>query len=452
MFNSFHSAVCAILTEMSLMIPDPRPRERMKRMGIGLLCGDAPKTITSAIEWNATEKDWSADYRLFSKTKWDEDNLFKPILKNAVAMTTDGPVFSAMDDTLVRKTGRKIPGTAYARDPLSPPFHVNLVLGQRFLQTVVMARAEVGRPHRAIPVAFRHAPPLKTRPRATEQEKRLVREARKKHNMSVVGAEELRKLRSGIDALPGGFAKPLVTAVDGSFANRLFLGKLPKRTTVVARIRKNARLRAKLPKEKRVGPRKYGEHLPTPEEMLADPTIPTREMTISVGGRTHTVKCKVINDVCWQRTTRDRPGKLILLKPLGYRLRKGSKLLYRQPGYLFVTGDEISVDDAIKAYMLRWEIEVAFRDEKTILGTGKAQVWNELSVGRAPAFMVACYAALLLGSIFALKDQRNDQFDPLAKWRTDEPLRPSTRDLVRLLKKQIAAERNHKQKTLDLAA
>jgi hypothetical protein len=446
MGNFLLDCVLELLVRMSLALPDPRPRPRLVGMGLGLLCGDVPKTVTSAIEWNGSGGDWSADYRLFSKTAWRTEDLFGPVLADAVGRTGPArPVYAAMDDTLLRKTGRKIPGTAYARDALSPPFHANLVLGQRFLQTAVMARAAGGRPWRSIPVAFRHAPPLKAPPRATEEQRRIVKEARKSYNMSTVGREELARLRAAIDRLPGGRERPLIMAADGSFANRSFLGGIPERTTVVVRVRKDARLREALPPEERAGNRKYGLHLPTPEEMLADPAIPTRTMRVNLGGRVRKLKCKVLANVCWQRTTRHRPGILVLLKPLGYRLRKGDRLLYRQPGYLFVAGDQARLADIIEAYLLRWEIEVNFRDEKSILGAGKAQVWNERSVQRTPAFLVACYAALLLGSMTALEDRRSDQFDPLPPWRRHEVSRPSTRDLVRLLRKQVLEDRDRRK-------
>jgi hypothetical protein len=37
----------------------------------------------------------------------------------------------AMDDSILRKSGRKIPGVGYRRDPLSPAFHLNFVRGMR---------------------------------------------------------------------------------------------------------------------------------------------------------------------------------------------------------------------------------------------------------------------------------------------------------------------------------
>lgn len=299
MGNFLLDCVLELLVRMSLALPDPRPRPRLVGMGLGLLCGDVPKTVTSAIEWNGAEGDWSADYRLLSKTAWRTDDLF---------------------------------GAA-------------------------------------------------------------------------------------IDRLPGGRERPLIMAADGSFANRSFLGGIPERTTVVVRVRKDARLREALPPEQRAGNR----------------------------GRVRKLKCKVVANVCWQRTTRDRPGSLVLLKPVGYRLRKGDRLLYRQPGYLFVAGDQARLADVIEAYLLRWEIEVNFRDEKSILGAGKAQVWNERSVQRAPALLVACYAALLLGSMSALEDRRNDQFDPLPPWRRHEATRPSTKDLVRILRKQVLEDRERRK-------
>jgi hypothetical protein len=44
----------------------------------------------------------------------------------------------AVDDTRLRKTGRAIPQARYHRDPLSPPFHVNLLRGLRFLQASLL--------------------------------------------------------------------------------------------------------------------------------------------------------------------------------------------------------------------------------------------------------------------------------------------------------------------------
>ena len=62
------------------------------------------------------------------------------MLRGVLHMLPDNaPLVTALDDTGLRKTGRKIPGVGYRRDPMSPPFHVNLVPAQRFVQLSAMA-------------------------------------------------------------------------------------------------------------------------------------------------------------------------------------------------------------------------------------------------------------------------------------------------------------------------
>ncbi len=64
--------------------------------------------------------------------------MFRPILKRALEYCPQRLVGVALDDTKLRKTGRCIPQAFCQRDPLSPPFHLNLVLGLRFLQASLL--------------------------------------------------------------------------------------------------------------------------------------------------------------------------------------------------------------------------------------------------------------------------------------------------------------------------
>jgi hypothetical protein len=430
----------ALLTRMSRAFRDPRPRAKVEPLALALLCAEGPKTITSALCWlDQRYEDWSREYRLLSQAQWFTGDFFAPILETAVGLASDptAPLYAAHDDTLLRKTGRHIPGVAYARDPLSPPFHVNLVLGQRFLQTSLLIKAEgTARMWRSIPVAFDHAAPLKMPARASAEQRAAVKEARKKHNMSQAAVRAIQQLRQQVDRLPHGVERLIIDAVDGSFANRTFLRNLPARTVAVARLRKNAKLRAFLPQAQRHGARKYGLALPTPEESLHDESIPWQEINVFVAQKVHRLKYKVIDGVCWPKATADQSLRLIILKPAGYRLRKGSKLLYRQPAYLICTTTEIDIRHLINAYLARWEVEVNFHDEKSVLGVGEAQVWNPVSVERTPAFLVAAYAAVLLAQMQAFGDRRTEAFAPLPAWRKDHPLRPSLRDLVALLRNE----------------
>jgi hypothetical protein len=47
-------------------------------------------------------------------------------------------------------------------------------------------------------------------------------------------------------------------------------------------------------------------------------------------------------------------------------------MLYREPAYLICTETGLGIEDILQAYIWRWEIEVDFREEKTLLGCGQA--------------------------------------------------------------------------------
>ncbi len=66
---------------------------------------------------------------------------------------------------------------------------------------------------------------------------------------------------------------------------------------------------------------------------------------------------------------------LVIIAPLRYRPRQGSRLLYRRPAYLIATDPDLSPQPIVEHYLWRWDSEVNFRDEKTLLGvrTGAGQ-------------------------------------------------------------------------------
>jgi hypothetical protein len=262
-----------------------------------------------------------------------------------------------------------------------------------------------------------------------------VKRARKYHNLCTIAAEELALLRAHVDETPAGAQRLLIHSVDGGYAKKSFLSQIPARTTVVFRLRKDARLHRYVPPPARSGRRQYGEGLPTPEQIRQDEQRPWQTVSLYVAGQMREVSFKVLPGVCWPTGAGDQPMRLLVLKAAGYRLRKGSSLLYRQPAYLGVIGQQArTVEDrvCIQSYVGRWEIEVNHHDEKDGLGVGQAQVWNPQSVPRTPALEVCCYAALLLSSISTFEDRRTEAFEPLPKWRTTVPERPSLRDLVTL--------------------
>ena len=219
------------------------------------------------------------------------------------------------------------------------------------------------------------------------------------------------------------------------------LRQLPERTTFIGRIRKDAKLFQPLPlPTTRSGgrPRRYGMPAPTPEQVLHDDTVPVVQIRCFAAGEVRQIPVKVVRTVYWRKAGPDLPLLLVVIQPLGYRLRKGSKLLYRQPAFLICTDPQLDLQTLLQAYIDRWEIECNHRDEKSFIGVAQGQVWNSQAVARLPQFQVAIYSLLLLASILAYGFQRTAAYLPLPLWRR-KSIRPSVLDLLNLLRDQIFA-------------
>ena len=110
-------------------------------LALGLLCGLGRRTVTRAICFNNRQhQDWGADYKLFNRSRWKSDALFDPVMHCAVGKYCSNQIVAAFDDTGLKRSGKKIKSARWLRDPLSPPFHTNLVWSQRFLQALKLPR------------------------------------------------------------------------------------------------------------------------------------------------------------------------------------------------------------------------------------------------------------------------------------------------------------------------
>ena len=168
-----------------------RTPRRAVALTLGLVCGLGRRTMTRALcflGWQ--DRDWATNYRVFSRSPWSSAELFTPVMEAAIRdwLPAHGPIAVALDDTGVPRTGKKIKTAGWQRDPMSPPFHVNLRWGLRFVQASVLLplyRRDPAQSTRAVPVRFAECPVVR-RPKkdAGDDERAAWRKARKTPNLS----------------------------------------------------------------------------------------------------------------------------------------------------------------------------------------------------------------------------------------------------------------------------
>lgn len=384
--------------------------------------------------------DWTADYRLYAKERVDSALLFRHALQAIHAhLPPEQPLVVAIDDTLVRKTGTQIHGVGWKRDPTGPHFQTNLVRGQRYVQLTAAWPGPAGQA-RMIPVDFTHAPtPPKPSKKAPPAQWQHYREQQKQQRLNTVALTCIEQLRQALPA-----SRTLVVVGDGSYTNAAVLQGRPDNTVYIGRLRKDAVLHAPPGPPPATGrPPSYGAPLPTPDALRSDDTAAWQTVEAFAAGKRHAFKVKTLGPVLWRKSGAGCPLRIIVIAPLGYRLRRSSRLLYRQPAFLLCTDPDMPLEEVLQDYLWRWGIEVNFRDEKTLFGTGEAQVRTAASTHHQPAVTVAAYALLWLAALQLLESGAAPPHLRPPKWRhpkTGEAAPPlHTGELVRALRCELWA-------------
>ncbi|MFL6448964.1 MAG: transposase [Bryobacteraceae bacterium] len=425
-----------ILHDWQSVFPRQRSYRRAVAQALGTLTALGRRTLSRAIWAQGHEQqDWSADYKLHARACWRTADLFQPILTRALPWCQGRYVNVAIDDTRLRKTGRRIQSAFYQYDPLSPKFRYNLMFGLRFLQVsllVPLYRHSKASP-RSLPVRFEEVPTIKRPRRNSDQVSwdayRLVI---KQQNLSQRALALLSGLRQSLDQA-GARHKRLLVVGDNSFCNRALFTAALERIAVIARARRDV----KLCKRASAGSRCfYGSTRFTPDQVRHDDSIVWRKTRVFYGGEWRKMRYKEVREVYWRTGCRKQVLRLLVVAPIPYRVPGRRKKGYRDPAYLLTTDLRGTARELLQAYADRWQIEVNHREEKDTLGVGQAQLRSLRSVPRQPAFVVAAYSALLLAGLLAYGTSRNHHYLPLPKWRRHAD-RPSCLDLITLLRKEM---------------
>lgn len=235
--------------------------------------------------------DWTADYRMYCRERFDAECIFSHIRKEVAGLNGNKPLITALDDSLLHKTGRKIPGVRYARDSMGPPFTVNFIRGQRVIQ--MSAAVSQHNQARMIPVMFRDAStPEKPRRNASQEAWSEYHAACKTRRLSVYGSACIKEMHSHLAD-----CRDLWVTVDGSYTNKTVLNNLPDRTVIIGRVRSDAKLFYPPQASAMSGPGRkkvYGAPASIPDEIRIDDTIPWQTISAFTSGRMHEFKVKVL--------------------------------------------------------------------------------------------------------------------------------------------------------------
>src|SRR5918994_6201169 len=299
-------------------------------------------------------------YRFFASAGWCPDQLGLVLLDliTAVLITADAPIVLAVDDTLWRRTGRKIHGAAWHHDGNGPGRHrpawghrwvvVGVICHLPFLDRVVclpiLARLWIPGDPDHIPLAL---------------------------------AREL------LDLVTGHLGdRPVHLVGDAAYIGKPLRG-LPAHVTGTARLRSDAALyQPAPPRTGRPGrPRRKGNRLPELIVLAAMTRYQWTPVRVRCYGKT--LDREVLAVGClWYGALGGRLVQVVLSRPVG--APDGYELA------LVTTDLAAAPAQVIERYADRWSAETMFLDARHLVGVGQARTRTHRSVQRLVPFGLVC--------------------------------------------------------------
>ena len=91
-----------------MIFSQSRVQQRAVAHALAMPCVLGRRTISRTLcALGRANQDWSADYKMFSRSRWDADSLFSPVLDGYLMRYPEGTIAVAIDDTKLAKTGKK---------------------------------------------------------------------------------------------------------------------------------------------------------------------------------------------------------------------------------------------------------------------------------------------------------------------------------------------------------
>jgi hypothetical protein len=330
------------------------------------------RTVTRMIlaAGTAADKHYSSYHRLFSAARWSLDAVGLAVFALVEPHLGD-VVMLGLDDTLCRKRGLKMFGTGMHHDPLlSSRGKAITNWGHSWVVLGVIVELPFRKGHYYfLPLLFR----LSLNKKSAAKHRRVHR-TRPELAVEMLGVLCNSRTNSRFHAV-----------ADSAYGGQSVLCFLPANCDLTSRLPKNARLYA-APPERKPGtngrPRKRGDLLPTPQQMLAGRC---RRVTLSIYGRSQTAR--VADQEARVHAAPERPLRVVAVEAV-----KGGR---GQEAFYSTCRDALP-EQVIGWYAMRWSVEVANHDSKQHLGFEQPQGWSRRAVERTAPLAMLLYGLVVL--------------------------------------------------------
>jgi hypothetical protein len=338
------------------------------------LCGQVRRrTVCGMLAGAGLGWCWPHDraHYFFARAAWDLDELGVAVARLVVALLVPAgePVLVAVDDSVFRRSGRKVWGAAWQHDGSSPAKN-KLSFGTCFVTAgIVVALPFCARPV-CLPVLARLHVPGKGR-----QGRKARRQA--------AAASTVTTAAALVALLAGAFPGRAVHVVADAHCHGPALRHLPPGVTWTTRLPKNAVLyQPAPPRVRKPGrPPRKGPRLGTWAQMAASASW--QRAAVHVYGR-DTAEDLAEVTCLWYGCLDVIPVRVILARDTATTLA------------LVTTDLATPAAVLVERYAARWSIEQAFTDARNVLGAGEARTRARRAVQRTVPFALLIHTLVII--------------------------------------------------------
>lgn len=357
---------------------------------IGALLCNGKRTVSSALRIMGLshEQRFERYHRVLSTAKWNEFKLSKILLGLLmVLIPANMPVFIAMDETIERRSGRKITAKGCYRDACRSSHSLVIkCFGLKWLCAALIIKLPWSNRYWALPFMTVLCPSKK------HDEQNGI-----KHKSSVERAKQLVYIISRL------LKRSWILLGDGGFAC-VSLGNacVKSGATLISRLRLDAALYDELAEEtaikQRGRKRIKGNKQPTLKQRLIDGSLTWTEQRIAWYGRILKNVRLASGVALWYKA-----GE----KPLKIRWVIVVDLETNRTEAFFSTDINLSPAVIIEYFVLRWNLEVTFEEARAHLGVETQRQWSPKAIKRTTPVLFGLFSLVCLIG-YRQNQQEND--------------------------------------------
>ena len=412
-------AIVPILAPFATLFSNPTWRKAQLLL-VGAILAPGQRTVAAALRvmGRSDQRDYARYHEVLNRAVWSPREAARILLLLLLRRLDrgDGPLVFGIDETLERRRGARIKARGIYRDAVRSSRHQLVkASGLRWISLMWLGRVPWAGRHWALPVLTVLAPSSQYHQRQGRRHKKITDWAR----------QMIMLLRRWLPR------RPLVLVGDNSYAVLDLLHccqSLRELVTLVARLRLDAALYAPTPARQpgqNGRPPLKGARRPSLKALLDQPQVTWTVAAVSwYDGATRIVELTSQTAVWYRSGKPPVPIRWVLVRdPQGAF----------DPQALLCTDPSADPGRILQWFVLRWQLEVAFREARTHLGMETQRQWSDLAIARTTPILLGLFSWTTLAAHVLQK--RHPITQRTAAWY-DKPS-PTFVDAIALVRRHL---------------